>query len=55
MEHDAPIPNKNKVEKLTKKRKSESAKADPEGVKNTYDIDHLKIGEATHSFCMDPN
>ena len=34
---------------MTKKRKSESAKADTEGVKNTYCIYHLTIGEATHS------
>ena len=33
---------------MTKNRKSESAKADPEGVKNTYSFDHLTIGEATH-------
>ena len=43
MEHDAPIPN-NKKEKLTKNRKSESAKADPEGLEITYGIDHLTIG-----------
>ena len=28
--------------------KSESAKKYPEGVENTYGIDHLKIAEATH-------
>ena len=34
--------------KLVKKRKSESAKADPKDCENTYGIDCLKIGEATH-------
>ena len=33
---------------MAKKRKSESAKADPEDCENTYGIDHLKIGEANH-------
>ena len=35
-------------EKLVKKRKSESAKADPKDCENYYGIDHLKIGEDTH-------
>ena len=30
---------------MTKKHKSESAKADPEGVENTDDIDHLPIDD----------
>ena len=34
--------------KLTKNCKSESAKSDPEYVENTYGIEHLTIGEATH-------
>ena len=34
--------------KLTKNCKSESTKADPAGVENTYGIDHLTIGESTH-------
>ena len=47
MEHDAPIPKKTS-EKMIKKGQSESAKADTEGVENTYGIDHLTVGEATH-------
>ena len=47
MEHDAPI-TKKKRGKLTKNCKSESAKSDPEYVENTYGIEHLTIGEATH-------
>ena len=47
MNHDDPIPKKNK-EKKARKRKSESAKLDPEDVGNAYGIDHLKIGEAKH-------
>ena len=47
MEHDDPIPKKNKGG-VAKKRKSGSAKADPEDFGNTYGIDHLKIGEAKH-------
>ena len=47
MEHSDPIPKKKK-EKLVKKRKSESAKADPKDCENTYGIEHFKIGEATH-------
>ena len=34
---------------MTKKRKSEIAKAYTAGVVNTYGIDHLTIGEAIHS------
>ena len=34
--------------KLAKKRKSESAKSDPEEVEHTYGIDRLNIGEAKH-------
>ena len=45
MNHDDPIPKKNK-EKKARKRKSEIAKLDPEDVGNAYGIDHLKIGEA---------
>ena len=48
MEHDATITEKKKERKLTKKRKSESAKADPAGMDNTYGIDHLTIGESSH-------
>ena len=48
MEHGDPIPNKNKREKLAKKRKSEISKADPEECENTYGIYHFKIGEAKH-------
>ena len=48
MEHDATNPKKNKVKKLTKNWKSESAKADPSGMENTYGVYHLTIGEATH-------
>ena len=47
MKRDALILKK-KGKKLTKKRKNESTKADQEGVENTYGIDHLTIGEATH-------
>ena len=42
-----PSPRKRR-EKLTINCKSESAKKYPEGVENTYGIDHLKIAEATH-------
>ena len=48
MEHDDPIPKKNKEKKLAKKRKSESAKADQEEVVRNYGIDRLNIGEAKH-------
>ena len=48
MEHDDPITNKTRWGGLDKTCKSESAKADPEDVVNTYGIDHLKIGEAKH-------
>ena len=48
MEHDDPIPKKNKEKKLAKKRKSESAKVEPEDFGNNYGTDHLKIGEAKH-------
>ena len=41
------FPRKKKI-KLAKKRKSESAMADPEDCENTDGIDHLKIGEAKH-------
>ena len=47
MEHSDTITKKRK-EKLAKRRNSESAKLDPEDCENTYGIDHLKIGEATH-------
>ena len=47
MEHGGSNPKKKK-EKLTKKHKSASAKADPKDCENTYGIDHLKIGEANH-------
>ena len=40
---------KKRREKLTKKRQSEISKAYPAGMGNTYGIDHLTIGEATHS------
>ena len=33
---------------MAKNSKSESVKAYPEDVVNTYGIDHLKIGEAKH-------
>ena len=33
---------------MAKNSKSESVKAYPEDVGNTYGIDHLKIGEAKH-------
>ena len=33
---------------MAKNRKSESAKADPEDVGDTYGIDHLKVGKAKH-------
>ena len=36
------------MEKLGKKRKSESSKVDPEEVGSTYGIGHIKIGEAKH-------
>ena len=34
--------------KLTKKRKSETAKSDPEGVGPNYGIDRLNIGKSKH-------
>ena len=34
--------------KMAENIKSESVKADPEDVGNTYGIDHFKIGEAKH-------
>ena len=49
MEHYYPIPKKKKEgKKLDIKRKSEIAKADPEGFGNTYGIDHFKMGDAKH-------
>ena len=48
MEHDAPIPKKNR-KKLNKNCKSERGEADPSGMGNTYGIDHLTIFQATHS------
>ena len=48
MKYDALITKKNKEKKLNRNHKSESTKADPEGVQNTYVIDHLTIDESTH-------
>ena len=48
MKYDALITKKKKEKKLNRNQKSESTKADPEGVQNTYVIDHLTIDESTH-------
>ena len=48
MKYDALITKKKKEKKLNRNHKSESTKADPEGVQNTYVIDHLTIDESTH-------
>ena len=48
MEHNDPIPNKNKGKNWLNIARVKFAKADPEDIGNTYGIDHLKIGEVKH-------